>query len=142
PHAGVLGEPHAKHLGERHAGQVAHHLGDHGTGLRAPEVEPGDEVAFPTHAPGPGLHSPDPARLRRTTTCPAKRASSSAYGRPFAARSCATSDTPRITSGPASRRSSTRRGPNSRSTSPRASSRAPVMVWNSHGSTERTSAST
>src|SRR5690242_3532210 len=71
PHARVLGEPHTQHLRERQPGQIAHHLGDHRARLGAAEVEPGHELAIAAHAPRPTV-----ARCR-TTTWPAKRASSS-----------------------------------------------------------------
>src|SRR6266446_5783526 len=76
PHAGVLRKPDAQHFGERQARQLAHHLRDHGARLGAAEIEPGDDLAVPAHAP-PAPPSPPPVALRRTTTWPAKRASSS-----------------------------------------------------------------
>src|SRR5882724_235772 len=76
PHARVLREPNAQHFGERQARQLAHHLRDHGARLGAAEIEPGDDVAVPAHAP-PAPPSPPPVALRRTTIWPAKRASSS-----------------------------------------------------------------
>src|SRR5207244_1176314 len=113
PHARVLRQPDAQRLGQRHPEQVADDFRDHGARLGAAEIEPGHELAVPAHAP------PSPPLLavgfRRTTTWPAKRASSSAYDCPFAARSCATNTTARITSAPASRPTTTRprdpRGP-------------------------------
>src|SRR5207253_3440902 len=115
----------AQHLRERQPRQLAHHLCDHGARLGAAEIEPGYDLAIPAHAPSP---PPLAVGRRRTTTWPAKRASSSTYLRPFAARSCATSTTARMTSGPASRPTSTRSGPLSRSAPLRAHALAPVMV--------------
>ncbi len=73
-HAGVLRETDAENLGERRARQIAGQLRDHGARLGAPKVESGDEATLGHQT------LPPPARVlrRRTTTCPAKRASSSA----------------------------------------------------------------
>src|SRR4029077_3205793 len=102
---GVLREPHAEHFRDRQAREIPDDFGDHGARLGAPEVEASHEPPLPRHAP------PLPRSARRTTTWPANRASSSAYSRPVAAKSCPTSATARITSGPASRRRSTRCSP-------------------------------
>src|SRR5436309_2768822 len=78
PHARVLREPHAQHFGERQPRQLAHHLRDHGARLGAAEIEPGDDLAVPAHAPPPPPPPPPPAvAFRRTTTWPAKRAARS-----------------------------------------------------------------
>src|SRR5213593_1066379 len=74
PHARVLREPHAQHFGERQPRQLAHHLRDHGARLGAAEIEPGHDLTIPAHAPSP---PPLAVARRRTTTWPAKRASSS-----------------------------------------------------------------
>ena len=100
--AAVFGETDAENLRERGARQIAGELRDHGAGLGAAEIEPGHEAAIRHQT------VPPTELLRRTTTCPAKRASSSRYGRAFAARSLATRTTASITSGPASRLSNTR----------------------------------
>ena len=57
------------------ARQVAHDLGDHRARLGAPQVEPGDQLSIPAHAPPAARDPPD--ALRRTITWRAKRASSS-----------------------------------------------------------------
>src|SRR5207247_10888986 len=130
--AAIFGETDTENLRERGARQIAGELRDHGAGLGAAEIEPGHEAAI-RHQTVP------PTELRRrTTTCPAKRASSSRYGRAFAARSLATRTTASITSGPASRLSNTRWAPppSSSSTSPRVVSvrRAASIIWNNAGS--------
>src|SRR5258706_16282595 len=68
-HAAVFGDPDAENLRERGAGEITRQLCDHRAGLGAAEIESGDEAAL--------RHQTVPAPLRRTTTCPAKRASSS-----------------------------------------------------------------
>ena len=122
-HAAVFREPDAKNLGERRARQIARQLRDHRAGLGAAEIEPGDEAAI-----GHEVRAPGDVVRRRTTTCPANRASSSAYGRAFAARSLATNTTAWITSGPASRANRTRRVPSSRATSCCASIRRAASI--------------
>ena len=71
-HAGVLGETDAEDLCERSAWQITRQLRDHRAGLGAAEIESGDEAAIGHQT------APPPVLLRRTTICPAKRASSSA----------------------------------------------------------------
>ena len=72
---------------------VALDLGDDGGDLGSAEIERRDQPGGRRRSRG----------LRRTTICPAKRASSSAQWRPLRSRSCSTDSTARITSAPAIR---------------------------------------